>query len=129
MLHRTWTDRLHEDTIKQYESVRHRQTVKTLEDCFDKIYTESDLCILLRKISEKAFEGVMNREQTFISSSLDGLPDSINISVEFEALSLFKIEPINDRRGFKLEKYSYSHPTFQEFLAAFHLATLQQRED
>jgi len=116
-------------TIKQYESVRHRQTVNSLEDCFDKIYTESDLCILLRKISEKAFEGVMNREQTFISSSLDGLPDSINISVEFEALSLFKIEPINDRRGFKLEKYSYSHPTFQEFLAAFHLATLQQRED
>ena len=116
-------------TIKQYESVRHEQTVKVLKECFNNLYTETDLCVLLRKICEKAFEGVISREQTFLSSSLDELQDSINVSAEIEALSLFKIETIYDGYGDKLEKYYYSHPTFQEFLAAFHLATLQQRED
>ena len=112
-------------TIKQYESVRHKQTVSSLKDCF-KLYTKTDLCVVLRKISEKAFEGVLSREQTFLSSSLNGLPDSINTSAEIEALSLFKIVTIYDGYGDQLEKYYYSHPTFQEFLAAFHLATLHQ---
>ena len=115
-------------TIKQYESVRHEQTVKFLKECFNNLYAETDLCVLLRKICEKAFEGVLSREQTFLSSSLDELQDCMNVSAEIEALSLFKIETIYDGYGDKLEKYYYSHPTFQEFLAAFHLATLQ-RED
>lgn len=115
-------------SIKQYESVRHQRTVESLKECFDDIYTKTDLCVLLLKICEKAFEGVMNREQTFISSSLDGLPDSIDVPAEIEALSLFKIETIYDRRGFKLDKYYYSHPTFQEFLAAFHLAALCRKD-
>ena len=112
-------------TIKQYESVRHEQTVESLKECFDDRYIKTDLCILLQQISKKAFEGILSREQTFISSSLalDGLPDSINISAEIEALSLFKIETIYD--GYK---YYYSHPTFQEFLAAFYLAKFL-RED
>ena len=114
-------------TIKQYESVRHEQTVESLKECFDDRYTRTDLCFLLRTISKKAFEGVLNREQTFLSS-LDGLPANKNVSGKIEALSLFKIETIYDKRGFELKKYYYSHPTFQEFLAAFHLATLP-RED
>ena len=112
-------------TIKQYECVRHEQTVESLKECFDDRYTKTDLCVLLRNISKKAFEGILSREQTFNSSSLDGLPDSINVSAKIEALSLFKIETIYDRHGFKCY---YSHSTFQEFLAAFHLATLR-RED
>ena len=115
-------------TIKQYEFVRHRQTVESLRECFNNLSTETDLCVLFRKISEKAFEGILSREQTFISSSLNELPYSMNVSAEIEALSLFKIETIYDGYGDKLEKYYYSHPTFQDFLAAFHLATLQ-RED
>ena len=115
-------------TIKQYESVRHEQTVKFLKECFNNLYTKTDLCVLLRKICKKAFEGVLSREQTFLSSSLDELPDSMNASAEIEALSLFKIETIYDGYGDKLEKYYYSHPTFQEFLAAFHLATLHTKD-
>ena len=112
-------------TIKQYESFRHEQTVESLKECFDNFYTETDLCVLLQKISKKAFEGVLSREQTFLSSSLKGLPDTINnISAKIEALSLFRMETIYDRRGFKLYKCYYSHPTFQEFLAAFYLTTL-----
>ena len=114
-------------TIKQYQSVRHEQTVESLKECFDDGYTRTDLCFLLRNISKKAFEGVLNREQTFLSS-LDGLPANKNVSDKIEALSLFKIGTIYDKRGFELKKYYYSHPTFQEFLAAFHLATLP-RED
>ena len=111
-------------TIKQYESVRHERTVESLKECFDDRYTKTDLCVLLQKISEKAFEGVLNREQTFLSSSLKGLPDTIDISATIEALSLFRMETIYDRRAFKHDKCYYSHPTFQEFLAAFYLTTL-----
>ena len=115
-------------TIKQYESVRHEQTVESLKECFDDRYTRTDLCFLLRTISKKAFEGVLNREQTFLSSSLDGLPANKNVSAKIEALSLFKIETIYDKCGFKLKKYYFSHPTFQEFLAAFHLAILHKNQ-
>ena len=115
-------------TIKQYESVRHKQTVKFLKECFKNLYTKTDLCVLLRKICEKAFDGVVSREQTFLSSSLDELQDRMNVSAEIEALSLFKVETIYDGYGDKLEKYYYSHPTFQEFLAAFHLATLHTKD-
>ena len=109
-------------TIKQYESVRHERTVESLKECFDDRYTKTDLCVLLQKISEKAFEGVLSREQTFNSSSLDGLPDTVNVSAKIEALSLFKVQIIYDEYGNKLKKCYYSHSTFQEFLAAFHLA-------
>ena len=114
-------------TIKQYEP-RHEQTELSLKECLNDLYTRADLCVLLQKISEKAFDGVISREKTFISSSLNGLPDSINTSAKIEALSLFKIETIYDRYGRKLEKYYYPHPTFQEFLAAFHLATLHTKD-
>ena len=110
-------------TIKQYEKVRFEQTVKSLKVCLRDTKIETDFCILLRKISEIAFEGIMNRTQMFTSFSFNGLPDSINASEKIEALSLFKVETSYDRNGIKFYKYSYSHPTFQEFLAAFHLTT------
>ena len=113
-------------TIKQYEKVRHEQAVKSLKVCLRDTKIETDFCILLRKISEIAFEGMMNRTQMFTSFSFDGLPDSINTSEKIEALSLFKVETSYDRNGIEFYKYSYSHPTFQEFLAAFHLTTYTQ---
>lgn len=116
-------------TIKQYESIKHEQTVKSLKECFDDIHRETVLCILLEKFMENAFNGLMsNRDQTFDSSSFEGLPNGVNISAEIEALSLFKIESFYDRRGNKLQRYYYSHPTFQEYLAAFYLTTLPQEE-
>ena len=115
-------------TIKQYESVRHKQTVEFLQECFNDVYREIDLCVLLQKISKVSFEGIMSRDQVFNSTSFGKLPDSINVSAELEALSLFKVEKIYGRRGNKLFRYYYSHPTFQEFLAAFHLTTLPREE-
>lgn len=37
--------------LKQYELVRHNQTVESLDECFNDLYKESKLCILLRIIS------------------------------------------------------------------------------
>ena len=114
-------------TIKQYES-RHEQTVETLKECFNDVYRTDFLCSLLWNISKNAFEGIMSRDQTFNSSSFGELPGNVNITAEIENLSLFRIEKIYGRRGNKLYKYYYSHPTFQEFFAGLHLTTLHREE-
>lgn len=111
-------------TLKQYETVKHEKTPKFLKECYRNMSTETVLCILLQRVSKIAFEGIMEQRQTFTSLSFQGLPESINVSAELEGLSLFKVEKVYDKDGDDLEKYSYSHPTFQEFLAAFHLAAL-----
>ena len=113
-------------TIKQYEFVRHVETVESLKECFNDLYKESKLCILIRIISRNAFEGVISNEQTFTSLSFTGLPE--DVSSEIEALSLFKVETFYDTRGSKVQKYYYSHPTFQEFFTAIHLVTLPREE-
>ena len=114
-------------TLKQYEFVRHEQTVESLEECFNDLYKESKLCVLLRIISRNAFEGLIDNEQTFTSLSFTG-PGLSNISQEIEALSLLRIESFYDTCGHKLKKYYFSHPTFQEFFTAFHLVTLPREE-
>jgi energy-coupling factor transporter ATP-binding protein EcfA2 len=115
-------------TIKQYESVRHGQTVESLEECLENVHREIDLCVLLQNISRNAFEGIIGGYQTFNSSSFGKLPDTVNITAKIEALSLFKVEKEYGRRGEELFVYHYSHSTFQDFLAAFHLAILPREE-
>ncbi len=117
-------------TIRQYQMVRHEQTAKSLGECFHDVHKNADLCIIFRRIFEVSFEGLMSdaRTNALTSSSFAGLPDSTNISATLEHLSLFKVVPIDDRRGVRLFKYYYSHPTFQEFFAAFHLTTLPRNE-
>ena len=110
-------------SIKQYEKVRHERAVESLKECLIDPDTQSDLCNILRSISKIAFDGLNNRTQIFTSLSLTGLS---NASGEIEALSLFKVEMSYDRDGIKFLKYSYSHPTFQEFLAGFYLTTLSK---
>ena len=113
-------------TVKQYQTVRHDIAVESLKECFGDANAETDLCIILQWISKIAFDGLNNRAQVFTSSSLSGLSEivNVNVSAEIEALSLFKIDTSYDRDGIRLFKYSYSHPTFQEFLAAFFLTTV-----
>ena len=113
-------------TVKQYQNVRQNIAVESLKECFGDANTETDLCNILRWISKIAFDGVNDRTQVFTSLSLSGLSEivNVNVSAEIEALSLFKIDTSYDRDGIRLFKYSYSHPTFQEFLAAFYLTTL-----
>ena len=111
-------------TIKHYENVRHQRAVESLKECFSNSDTQTDLCDILRSISEIAFNGIRNRTQMFTSSSLIRLSGISNISAEIETLSLFRIEPAYNKDGTEFFKYSYSHPTFQEFLAAFHLTAL-----
>ena len=117
-------------TMTQYEHVRHHQMANSLIECFDDSYkqTNPNVCFILQTISENAFNGVMSRELTFNSSSFNGLANGVNMSTEIEALSFFKTETFYDRHGYRLYKYYYSHPTFQEFLAAFHLTTLPRDE-
>ena len=117
-------------TITQYENVRHQNMENSLIKCFDDSYkeTDPDVCFILRTISENAFNGVMNRELTFNSSTFDRVPNSVNMSAEIEALSLFKTDWFYDRHGNRLHKFYYFHPTFQEFLAAFHLTTIPRNE-
>lgn len=112
-------------TIKQYEDVRHKRDVESLKECFSNTNTQTDLCNILRNISKLAFDGLNNRTQMFTSLSLTGLLIT-NLSAKIEALSLFKIETSYDRSGSRFFKYWYSHPTFQEFLAAFYLTTLSK---
>ena len=108
-------------TIKSYKKV----PVESLNECFSDPDTQTNVCVILRSISKIALDGLMNRTQMFTSSSLIGLsPRIANVSAEIEALSLFKIETSYDEGGIEFYKYWYSHPTFQEFLAAFHLTTL-----
>ena len=115
-------------TIKHYESVRHERAVESLKECFSDPNTQTDLCDILRNISKISLDGMLwGRTQMFTSSSLTRLSRIDNVSAEIEALSLFKIETSYDKDGIKLYKYWYSHPTFQEFLAAFHLTTLPSR--
>ena len=109
-------------SIKQYENVRHERAVESLKECFSDPGAQTDLCNILRSISKIAFDGLNNRTQMFTSLSLTGMSKI----AEIEALSLFKVETSYDRDGVKFLKYSYSHPTFQEFLAAFHLTTLSK---
>lgn len=113
-------------TIKQYEKVRHERAVQSLKKCFSDTDTQTDLCNILLNISKIAFDGLNNRTQMFTSLSLTGLSKIANVSSEIEALSLFKIETSYDKDGITFFKYSYSHPTFQEFLAALHLTTLSK---
>ena len=110
-------------TIAQYEYVRHERGVESLKECFSDPNTQTDLCDILRSISVIAFDGLRNM---FTSSSLTGLSRITNVSAEIEALSIFKIEISYDTDGSTFHKYWYSHPTFQEFLAAFHLTTLSR---
>ena len=116
-------------TIKHYEDVRHERAVESLKECFSDPNTQTDLCDILRNISKISLDGMMpwSRTQMFTSSSLTKLSRIANVTAEIEALSLFKVEPSYDQDGTKFYKYWYSHPTFQEFLAAFHLTTLPSR--
>ena len=113
-------------TIAQYEHVRHERGVESLKECFSDPNTQTDLCDILRSISEIAFDGLRNRTQMFTSSSLTGLSRIANVSAEIEALSIFKIDKSYHTDGSMFYEYWYSHPTFQEFLAAFHLTTLSR---
>ena len=104
-------------TIKHYRHVRHEHSIESLKECWED--GASDLCLLLKTVSKIAYDGLKNREQTF---TFEALP--ANLTAEIEALSLFKAEPIHDGRGNILYNCTYSHATFQEFLAALHLITL-----
>ena len=119
-------------TIRQYQKVRHEQNVTSLTECFDDMHKKTDLCIILRRIYQVSFKGLTSNARktlrTLNSTSFVGLPDSANIPAKLEQLSLFKVVPIDDRQGVGLHKYYYSHPTFQEFFAAFHLTTLPESE-
>ena len=116
-------------TIKHYENVRHERAVESLKKCFSDPNTQTDLCDILRNISKISFVGIqLHGTQMFNSYALTKLSSRIaNLSAEIEALSLFKVETSYDKDGIKFYKYWYSHPTFQEFLAAFHLTTLPSR--
>ena len=114
-------------TIKHYEGVRHEIAVESLKECFSDPGTQTNLCDILKSISKSAFDGLSNNIHMFTSSSLTGLSRIANVSAEIEALSLFKIETFYDEGGIKFFKFWYVHPTFQEFLAAFHLATLPKK--
>ena len=112
-------------TIEQYEK-RHKWSPSSLDQCFSEKESDQPLCILLRRVCQLAFERI--REQTFELSALGDLrlPDRID-SKKLEALSLFKIEKVrvNYRR---VEKYYYSHRTFQEFLAALYLSVQPEQD-
>ena len=103
---------------------RHERAVESFKECFSDPDTKTDLCDILKSISKSAFDGLEDKTQVFTSSSLTGLSRIANVSAEIEALSLFKIETFYDGGGSRFCKFWYLHPTFQEFLAAFHLTTL-----
>ena len=111
-------------TIAQYKKLSYKQVAESYTECFVNNYTTNDQCLLFRSICRVAFIGAVRRELTFNSSSFDNLTNSSNLKTEIESLNLFKID-YNKHGNFK---YHYSHPTFQEFLAAFHLTTLSMNE-
>jgi Ran GTPase-activating protein (RanGAP) involved in mRNA processing and transport/DNA polymerase III delta prime subunit len=96
--------------IKQYESV-------SLMECFDGVQRGDDLCVLFRNISKVSFEGILKRT---LNSSLDEHPDSVSVSAEIKGLLKGKVK--------NAYVCHYSHPIFQEFLAALHLTTLPREE-
>ena len=113
-------------TITQYQNVRQELRAKSFMKCFDNRYNDNDSCFLFWTICEHAFSGVMSREQKFDSSSFDDLPESEydEILKQIESLSLFKVEKNYDENGYEIFEYYYSHPTYQEYLAALHITTL-----
>ena len=110
-------------TLKQYEQFNDKH-VYSLFDCYEDLVSSNGFCILLQRLSKISFEGILEKRQTFSIRDFDGLPSSINVSAELKGLSFFEVDITYDKNGAKSEKYSYSHPTFQEFLGAFHLATI-----
>ncbi|XP_028393625.1 uncharacterized protein LOC114517969 [Dendronephthya gigantea] len=109
---------------------RYTENTSSLRNCLYDVDSETNLCIIFRKIYQLSFEGLMPgmRKNALVSTSFNELPANLNISAKLEEFSLFKVVPIDDSDGARLYKYYYSHPTFQELFAALHLTTLPRNE-
>ena len=107
-------------TIEQYKN-RTGWSVKMAKDCLRSPNTTTELCnILLRNISWLSQVALSENRYTLNSTLLD----EKHIKT-LEKFSLFGLEIKPVRHEF-VHYYSFAHPTFQEYLAAFYISQLPE---
>ena len=104
-------------TIEQYQK-RTGWSAKLAVDCLMDPSAATELCNLLRKISWLAQVALLESTYTLNSTLLD----QSQIKT-LEQISLFGLEIERGRHGY-VYYYSFAHPTFQEYLAAFYISQL-----
>ena len=113
-------------TIEHY-STRHGLSSLSLDHCLKDFQTVNyTLCPLFGSVCRIAFDATINRQQTFSSDELVRTLAQVSTDT-LEELSLFYIKKENRRNG-RVDVFSFSHPTFQEFMSAFHLVQLPRNE-
>ena len=106
-------------TIEQYKE-RTGWSVKMAEDCLRDPNRTTELCILLRNISWLSYVALLENRYTLNSTLL------VKKHVKtLEKFSLFGLEMKPARHGF-VDYFSFAHPTFQEYLAAFYISQLPE---
>ena len=76
------------------------------------------------KICKLAFEMVMSSKQVMRQAEVQGLFDIHNSK---DCLGLITVDKVALRHGMQ-ELYTFLHLTFQEFLAAYHISHLEEKE-
>ena len=106
-------------TIEQYKE-RTGWSVKMAKDCLRDPNTTTELCYLLRKISWLAQVALLENTYTLNSTLLD--------QGQIKTLEQISLLGLDIKRGSHefVHYYSFAHPTFQEYLAAFYISQLPE---
>ena len=106
-------------TMHQYQK-RTGWSAKMTENCLRDSSVTTELCLLLRKISMLARDALLERMDTLNSTFL-----SQSQIETLEQISLFGLE-IEHGRHYDVYYFSFTHRTFQEYLAAFYISQLPE---
>ena len=102
--------------VDHYEDVRHEWTAVSLEDCILKHGPshKQELCGAFHTVQQSAFDIIFKENLYFRRDPL--------VVSSVEKLSIVSIKPVKPNQMV----YSFAHPTFGEFFAAFHLTSLPE---